>query len=161
MHAQGTNKAFTRSNKLTSTTVNGGNVYQLRAKALAKNENYGNVKGTGGALVGAETAAVENYTKSTTGALVAGNWEIGDKLETIARDNTIVRVNGDGTKGGLVGKNGISVKNTISGETKSSIEDKARIVGTGSVNVDALNELDVDLQGKVVAMVELVLEMLM
>lgn len=148
VHAQGTNKAFTRSNKLTSTTVNGGNVYQLRAKALAKNENYGNVKGTGGALVGAETAAVENYTKSTTGALVAGNWEIGDKLETIARDNTIVRVNGDGTKGGLVGKNGISVKNTISGETKSSIEDKARIVGTGSVNVDALNELDVDLQGK-------------
>ncbi|KDE74742.1 hypothetical protein IX293_000201 [Fusobacterium necrophorum] len=148
VHAQGTNKAFTRSNKLTSTTVNGGNVSQLRAKALAKNENYGNVKGTGGALVGAETAAVENYTKSTTGALVAGNWEIGDKLETIARDNTIVRVNGDGTKGGLVGKNGISVKNTISGETKSSIEDKARIVGTGSVNVDALNELDVDLQGK-------------
>lgn len=148
VYAQGTNKAFTKSDKLTSTTVNGGKVYQLRAKALAKNENYGNVKGSGGALVGAETAAVENYVKSTTGASVAGEWEIGDKLETIAKDNTIVKVNGDGTKGGLVGKNGISVKNTILGETKSFIDDKAKIAGTGSVNVEALNELDVDLQGK-------------
>ena len=148
VYAQGTNKAFTKSDKLTSTTVNGGKVYQLRAKALAKNENYGNVKGSGGALVGAETAAVENYVKSTTGASVAGEWEIGDKLETIAKDNTIVKVNGDGTKGGLVGKNGISVKNTILGETKSFIDDKAEIAGTGSVNVEALNELDVDLQGK-------------
>lgn len=148
VYAQGTNKAFTKSDKLTSTTVNGGKVYQLRAKALAKNENYGNVKGSRGALVGAETAAVENYVKSTTGASVAGEWEIGDKLETIAKDNTIVKVNGDGTKGGLVGKNGISVKNTILGETKSFIDDKAKIAGTGSVNVEALNELDVDLQGK-------------
>lgn len=148
VYAQGTNKAFTKSDKLTSTTTNGGEVCQLRVKALVKNESYGNVKGSGGALVGAETATYENYTKSITGTTVAGNWEIGDTLESIAKENNTVKIDGDGTKGGLVGKNGLSIKNEILGSTKSFIGEEAKVVGTGNVSVEAVNELDIDLQGK-------------
>lgn len=147
-YAQGMNKAVTKSNKLTATTANGGRVYQLRAKALAKNESYGNVKGSGGALVGAETAAVENYMKSITGSSIEGQWEIGDKTEVIAHDNTVVKLNGEGVKGGLVGKNGISLKNTLEGDTKAFIDDRSTVTGTGSVDVEAINDIDVDVQGK-------------
>ncbi|HEY4532830.1 MAG TPA: leukotoxin LktA family filamentous adhesin [Fusobacterium sp.] len=148
VYAQGTNKAITKSNKVTATTVNGGKVYQLHARALAKNESYGNVKGSGGALVGAETATVENYINSKIGTAIAGEWEIGDRLQAQALDTTVVKVNGEGMKSGLVGKNGVSINNKIEGETKALIAEKAKITGTGSVDVEAKNELDVDVQGK-------------
>src|SRR3712207_5554004 len=51
-------------------------------------------------------------------------------------------------KSGLVGKNGVSINNKIEGETKALIAEKAKITGTGSVDVEAKNELDVDVQGK-------------
>ncbi|KDE72628.1 leukotoxin LktA family filamentous adhesin [Fusobacterium necrophorum] len=146
--AKGFNKAILKSNTVTSVTTNGGKANNLSAKSIANHESKGKVSASGGALIGSGSAAIENYSKSKTGVATAGEWEIGNKFEALALDKVGVVLKAEGVKGGLVGKNGISVKNIIEGDTSSFVDNHAKITGTGTVDVEAINEINTDIQGK-------------
>ena len=123
-------------------------VEKLNIEGTSSSENTLISNGNGGGgLAGLGAAIIKNNINTKADVVFGGNWKVADILDIKASDNNKVSLSADSTRGGLVGANGINIENNVSNKeaTKVKIVDGTKVSGTGSVNVESRNDIDVDI----------------
>lgn len=117
---------------------------KVEGATISNNTLVSNGNG-GGGIAGVGAAIVNNTINTTSKVDFGGNWNVSKLLKTTALDDSTVTISADSTRGGFVGANGITIKNNIvNGEaTKVRIQDGTEISGSGEVNVESKNDIDV------------------
>ena len=123
-------------------------VEKLNIEGTSSSENTLISNGNGGGgLAGLGAAIIKNSINTKADVVFGGNWKVADILDIKASDNNKVSLSADSTRGGLVGANGINIENNVSNKeaTRVKIVDGTKVSGTGSVNVESRNDIDVDI----------------
>ena len=117
---------------------------KVEGATISNNTLVSNGNG-GGGIAGVGAAIVNNTINTTSKVDFGGNWNVSKLLKTTVLGDSTVTISADSTRGGFVGANGITIKNNITNSeaTKVKIQDNTEISGSGEVNVESKNDIDV------------------
>lgn len=143
--ATGSNKTISKNLSKTIVNAEGGRADNITLKAISSSQNTSSTTGNGGGFVAGGSIISDNLNKTKTTLNISGEWEVGNSINAKALDKSIASIKANSVKGGFIGNNGINMTNILQGETEVNIKKGTKIYGTGKVDIDAINDLNVNI----------------